>query len=265
DASLTIAPESAEGKAGETIGEFTVTTSADSVPLTLDAPEGVELVDVETGEAVETASNGDVFGFKVPKGTEAGEATVSGTVSATVNVGRLFKGTEAEPTQTLITADGQETEVTAGAKVSWTAGGGEETPTPEPSEPEPSEPNEPSPSEPAPSPRPPARKPDDKPAPGEDDDNGGRLPGPRGALGGPDPRAERAGAERAQRAEPVRAGPEPEHPGRQAGRQARPGQGRGQGRRPAGHRWRPGRPGRRGRGGRGRRRCGHVPEPQAPQ
>src|SRR5690606_15563627 len=139
DASLTIAPESAEGKAGETIGEFTVTTSADSVPLTLDAPEGVELVDVETGEAVETASNGDVFGFKVPEGTEAGEASVSGTVSATVDVGRLFKGVEGQPaTQTLITADGKTTEVTAGAKVSWTAGGGEETPTPEPSEPEPS-------------------------------------------------------------------------------------------------------------------------------
>ncbi|MFC7744345.1 thioester domain-containing protein [Nocardiopsis composta] len=185
DASLTIAPESAEGKAGETIGEFTVTTSADSVPLTLDAPEGVELVDVETGEAVETASNGDVFGFKVPEGTEAGEASVSGTVSATVDVGRLFKGVEGQPaTQTLITADGKTTEVTAGAKVSWTAGGGEETPTPEPSEPEPSEPNEPSPSEPAPSPSTPADKPDDKPAPGKDEDKGGGLPVTGGALAG---------------------------------------------------------------------------------
>ncbi|WP_017594710.1 thioester domain-containing protein [Nocardiopsis potens] len=186
DASLTIAPESAEGKAGQTIGEFTVTTSsADPVALTLDAPEGVQLVDVETGEPVEAASNGDVFGFKVPEGTEAGEASVSGTVSATVDVGRLFKGVEGQPaTQTLITADGETTEVSAGAKVSWTAGGGEETPTPEPSEPAPS-PSEPapSPSEPAPSPSEPAEKPDDKPAPGKDDDTGG-LPVTGGALVG---------------------------------------------------------------------------------
>ncbi|GAB3489604.1 thioester domain-containing protein [Nocardiopsis coralliicola] len=175
-ASLTITPGSAEGTAGETIGEFTVATSADSVPLTLDAPEGVQLVDLESGEPVEEVANGDTFGFQVAEDAEAGQASVSGTVSATVEVGRLFKGAEGEEaTQTLITAAGKSTEVTAGASVSWAASEGGETPPP----PEETE----TPEEPSPSPSAPEEtdKPDDKPAPEKDEDQGG-LPVTGSAL-----------------------------------------------------------------------------------
>lgn len=189
EASLTITPEAAEGAAGETIGEFTVQTSADSVPLKLDAPDGFALVDVESGEPVEAAANGDKLGVKVPEGAEDGEASFSGTITATVEVGRLFRGVDGQPaTQTLITADSSETEITASAKVSWASDGGGDTP-----------PDDGDDEEPAPSPSP--STPDegggdgdkgdggkdegeDKPAPGGGKDQGGGLPVTGGALYG---------------------------------------------------------------------------------
>ncbi|MDA2804355.1 thioester domain-containing protein [Nocardiopsis suaedae] len=192
EASLTITPEAAEGAAGETIGEFTVETSADSVPLKLDAPEGFQLVDVESGEPVEAAADGDTLGVKVPEGAEDGEASFSGTITATVEVGRLFRGVDGQPaTQTLITADSSETEITAGAEVSWTSGG--ETP--------PDDGGDDGDEQPSPSPSPSTPddggngggdegdggqdEGDDKPAPGGgDEDQGGGLPVTGGALYG---------------------------------------------------------------------------------
>jgi TQXA domain-containing protein len=58
-AALSITPGSAEGSAGETVGEFLIETNASEIPVDLSAPEGVELVDIESGEAVSTVSNGD--------------------------------------------------------------------------------------------------------------------------------------------------------------------------------------------------------------
>ncbi|CAL9441487.1 hypothetical protein SUDANB121_02270 [Nocardiopsis dassonvillei] len=178
---LSITPGSAEGTAGSTVGEFTIETSAASVPVVIDAPEGVELVDLESGEAVTAVENGDKVGFEVPAGTEAGQASFSLEATATVATGRLFKGAEVK-TQTLITAQGGETKVSASASATWTAGGGEEpspSPSPTPSE-EPSEPESPAPS-PTPSETPSAPE---SPKPSAPADDRPSLPVTGGALAG---------------------------------------------------------------------------------
>ncbi|GAA3750643.1 TQXA domain-containing protein [Spinactinospora alkalitolerans] len=179
-ASLTISPQEASGEAGENIGEFAVETSVDSVPLALDGPDGVKLVDAE-GNEISEVGNGGTFSVQVPGDAAAGEATVSGSVTATVQLGRLFKGVHPEkPTQTLITAGEGETEASAQARATWTEGVPEESPSPSPS---PSDTPSPSPSDtPAPTP---SETPDDKPTPPADkpEDEGG-LPVTGAALGG---------------------------------------------------------------------------------
>ena len=177
-AALSITPNSAEGTAGSTVGEFEISTNASEIPVTLDAPDGVELVDVETGEKADTVDNGDKVGFAVPEGTEPGEASFSLEATSSVETGRLFQGKSASvPTQTLITVDGDETSVTASASATWAAG---ETPTePEPT-PTPSE----EPSEPAPTPsEEPSEPGDDKPTPPAESDEP-TLPVTGGALAG---------------------------------------------------------------------------------
>ncbi|TDQ53627.1 thioester domain-containing protein [Actinorugispora endophytica] len=181
-ASLTITPNEASGVAGTPIGDFTVSTTASSVPLTLDGPEsGVEIRDIE-GNVITEIGDGQRFTVTVEDDVPAGEATVTGSVEATVQIGRLFQGVDPEkPTQTLITAGEGETEASASAKVTWTAP--EESPSPTPSTPEespsptPSTPEEsptPTPSTPEESPTPTPTTPDDKPG----------LPVTGAALGG---------------------------------------------------------------------------------
>ncbi len=184
--SLSITPASAEGEAGSIVGAFTVSTNASDVPVGLTAPEGVTLVDLETGEAVSAVENGDKVGFEVPAGTDAGEASFTLETTAEVSAGRLFKGEDPDkPTQTLITAKTEEVTVSASASATWTAGGGEEpspepTPSEEPTEPEPTPgpTPEPTPSE---SPSAPASP---KPTPPGDDQNQPSLPVTGGALVG---------------------------------------------------------------------------------
>ena len=178
DAALSITPGTATGTAGGTVGEFTVETNAASIPVTLEAPEGVTLVDIETGESVDTVDDGDTVGFSVPAGTAPGEASFSLEATATVATGRLFKGESDEPTQTLITAQGGQTTVTASASATWEEGGETTPPTDEPSEPteEPSEPESPAPS--------PSDEPSEKPSPPADDNNEPTLPVTGGALAG---------------------------------------------------------------------------------
>ena len=183
-ASLSVTPDSATGKAGETVGEFVISTSASEIPVTLDAPEGVELVDVETGEAVTTVDNGDKVGFTVPEDAEAGQASFSLETTSTIQRGRLFKGEDPnKATQTLITAEDTETTVKAGAGVEWAASD-QPTPEPEPEpEPEPTPTEEPDEPEPKPTPtEEPGEPGDDKPAPGKDDEP--KLPVTGGALAG---------------------------------------------------------------------------------
>ncbi|GAA0989586.1 thioester domain-containing protein [Nocardiopsis tropica] len=180
DAALSITPGTASGTAGGTVGEFTIETNASAIPVDLQAPEGVTLVDIETGEAVDTVDNGDTVGFSVPEGTAPGEASFSLEATATVATGRLFKGESDEPTQTLITAQGGQTTVTASASATWEEGGETTPPTDEPSEPteEPSEPESP-----APTPSP-SETPSETPSAPADDSNEPTLPVTGGALAG---------------------------------------------------------------------------------
>ncbi|WP_170140857.1 thioester domain-containing protein [Allonocardiopsis opalescens] len=168
-ASLSITPATAEGTAGSDIGEFTVATTADEVPLTVEGAEGVEVI--VDGAAASAVANGGTFAVRVPEGTEAGAATVSGEVSATANLGRIFRSANYDPnnedtwTQTLILA--QTTNITAQASVSVTW---DDAPAPSPS-PSPSDTPSPSPS---PSDTPsetPSPTPSDTPAPPSDDDD----------------------------------------------------------------------------------------------
>ncbi|GAB3686953.1 thioester domain-containing protein [Nocardiopsis oceani] len=180
DAALSVTPdEPAVGEAGEIVGEFQVESNASDIEFTLDAPEGVELVDVETGEAVESVNSGDTVGFGVPADADEGEASFKLEATAEIETGRLFQGKKPhEPTQTLITAEDGEATAKAEASASWTPGKDDEEPPPTD---EPSEPEEPSdePSEPSDKPSEPG---DDKPAPPEEDEP--TLPVTGGALAG---------------------------------------------------------------------------------
>ncbi|GAA0989600.1 hypothetical protein GCM10009551_046820 [Nocardiopsis tropica] len=125
---LTVSPDRGSGLAGGTVGEFTVETSAEEVPVTVDAPEGVELVDLGSGEPVTGVGDGSTVGFAVPADAGAGEATFTLEAEATVRTGRLFRGESDEPTQTLITAQDSEITVSDSASAAWDAQGG--TPPP---------------------------------------------------------------------------------------------------------------------------------------
>ncbi|MEE2044531.1 thioester domain-containing protein [Nocardiopsis tropica] len=177
---LPVSPDRGSGLAGGTVGEFTVETSAEEVPVTVDAPEGVELVDLGSGEPVTGVGDGSTVGFAVPADAGAGEATFTLEAEATVRTGRLFKGESDEPTQTLITAQGGQTTVTASASATWEEGGETTPPTDEPSEPteEPSEPESP-----APTPSP-SETPSETPSAPADDSNEPTLPVTGGALAG---------------------------------------------------------------------------------
>ncbi|WP_017545796.1 Cys-Gln thioester bond-forming surface protein [Nocardiopsis prasina] len=137
---LTVTPGQGSGLAGEEIGAFTVETSAESIPVRLDAPDGVELVDAGSGRGVDEVSSGDTVAFSVPADADAGEATLVLETTAAVEIGRLFKGEDPdEPTQTLITAQDSEIVVSEVATVAWDAAGGTppvveptEEPTPSP-------------------------------------------------------------------------------------------------------------------------------------
>ncbi|GAA1456149.1 thioester domain-containing protein [Nocardiopsis exhalans] len=181
-AALSITPdEAASGQAGEIVGEFLIETNAAEIPVNLDAPDGVELVDIETGEAVETVSNGDKVGFGVPTDAAEGEASFTLETTSRVETGRLFQGKDSKkPTQTLITAKGGQTKVSASASGSWTEGEPEPSPSPSPTPTPSDKPTEPSDKPTEPSDKPTA--PDDKPAPPADDQP--TLPVTGGALAG---------------------------------------------------------------------------------
>ncbi|MFD6949278.1 peptidase [Nocardiopsis sp. TSRI0078] len=182
--SLSITPGEASGTAGETVGEFLIETNGSNIPVALEAPPGVTLVDLESGEPVDAVDDGDTVGFSVPEDAEAGQASFSLETSATVETGRLFRGeSDKAETQTLITAEDSEATVSASASASWTEG--EVTPpeSPEPND-EPSEPESPEPTEPeSPKPTEP-EEPSDKPSEPADDQNEPTLPVTGGALAG---------------------------------------------------------------------------------
>jgi TQXA domain-containing protein len=124
-AALGIEPDTLVGGAGERIGPFTVSTTAEATELTAELPEGVRLTDAD-GNDLDPGQvrNGTQVFVDVPADAPAGEATFEVSALAVVETGRLFVGANyyEEPTQGLIVAQAQESRVSASAKASWNEG-----------------------------------------------------------------------------------------------------------------------------------------------
>lgn len=124
DPALAVAPAEKSGKAGEKIGPFTVTTTGDIEKLTSKLPKGVTLTDADgkelTADAIE---NGTEVYVNVPADAEEGAGTFDVTASASIATGRLFVGEnyDKEPTQSLIVATAEKSEIVASAGAKWTA------------------------------------------------------------------------------------------------------------------------------------------------
>jgi TQXA domain-containing protein len=124
--SLSLTPELVENvEAGQKAGAFMVNSTADDVQLTVEGPDGVEIVngvgDIQPFDKDIFSVN--EFWLSPPSGDVAGEATVRATAQATVEVGRLFVGEdENNPTQSAIAASSIETAATAEARANWIAG-----------------------------------------------------------------------------------------------------------------------------------------------
>jgi TQXA domain-containing protein/LPXTG-motif cell wall-anchored protein len=114
--SLAIAPASVAGRSGK-LGPLTVTTSASTVDVRLNAPSGVQLVDA-SGQPVSTASNGEKLYVDVPKGSSAGTAQVTADAVTSLPVGRAFKAVDGT-SQTMILAGTAPVSVTANAQAQW--------------------------------------------------------------------------------------------------------------------------------------------------
>ncbi|GAB3429607.1 thioester domain-containing protein [Actinophytocola sediminis] len=123
-AALAIDPDSLVGGAGELIGPFTVSTTAEVATLTAKLPDGVIVADADGNELGDQVRNGTEVFLAVPADAAAGEATIEVAAKAVVDTGRLFVGADyyEAPTQSLIVAKAEETEVTATAKGSWNGG-----------------------------------------------------------------------------------------------------------------------------------------------
>ncbi|WP_331769474.1 Cys-Gln thioester bond-forming surface protein (plasmid) [Embleya sp. NBC_00888] len=120
-ASLELSPSTTSGKDGDApgIGPVTVkTTSTEPVTVGLDGQVGATLVDKD-GKAMTTAANGTDLFVKVSKNWQPGEAKITASTKAGVNVGRVFLGKDRKHSQTLITAGSQPFPVDASAMVQW--------------------------------------------------------------------------------------------------------------------------------------------------
>ncbi|HEX6352054.1 thioester domain-containing protein [Actinophytocola sp.] len=119
---LSISPTDLSGKAGEKIGPFTVTTTGDIEKLTTKLPEGVKVVDAQGNEVTAQAiKNGAQLFLSVPAGTKEGAGTFELSASAALDTGRLFVGEDYEnkPTQSLIVAISEKTDIVASAGAKW--------------------------------------------------------------------------------------------------------------------------------------------------
>lgn len=129
---LKIDPEELTGKAGELIGPFTITTTADAVTLEANLPQGVTLTD-KNGTPLQPADGGfqaqaaetqvaEVF-VKVDEGTAPGEVELSVKADAELQHGRLFVSVDSEKkTQSLVIAKPTPVKVEADAKAKWVEG-----------------------------------------------------------------------------------------------------------------------------------------------
>jgi TQXA domain-containing protein len=130
---LTVSPAELSGAPGERIGPFTVTTTGTIEALTAELPAGVKVTDVNGTElTADTIANGTALYLDVPAGTADGEATFELTATAGVDTGRLFVGRDYDehPTQSLIVAKAEKSELTATAGADWAAAPTTSTPPP---------------------------------------------------------------------------------------------------------------------------------------
>lgn len=122
-AALEITPADLSGEAGKRVGPFTVNTTGAVEKLTTELPEGVKLVDANGVEVTaEQIANGAQLFLDVPAGAE-GSGSFELTATAGVDTGRLFVGQnyDEKPTQSLIVATSEKSEIVAKAAATWTA------------------------------------------------------------------------------------------------------------------------------------------------
>ncbi len=129
---LEIAPESKSGTAGELIGPFKVTTTAEEIELTANLPEGVTITDAN-GKPFDTTKDKDAsvakgikgteFFVKVAAGTAKGEAKLKVKAEALIKTGRLFVTTDQHnEAQSLVVAQDHKAKVEKKAKADWKEG-----------------------------------------------------------------------------------------------------------------------------------------------
>ncbi|MCK7642557.1 VaFE repeat-containing surface-anchored protein [Corynebacterium sp. P6145] len=128
EANLALTPQETEGRVGSDIGEFTVSLSADNGMLTIEeAPEGIELVDLGSGNAVGTGTavtSGDRFSVRVPAGLAAGAAKLKLTAEVPLQAGSVLVHEGGEAQQLALVSDNHPVEQQVVSEVNWT-----ETPT----------------------------------------------------------------------------------------------------------------------------------------
>ncbi|HWM04424.1 MAG TPA: thioester domain-containing protein [Actinophytocola sp.] len=121
---LAVSPTELSGKAGERIGPFTVSTTGTIGELTANLPEGVKITDLDGVELdASKIKNGSQLFLDVPAAAAEGSASFELSASASIDTGRLFVGKnyDENPTQSLIVAKAEESEITVSAGGDWTA------------------------------------------------------------------------------------------------------------------------------------------------
>jgi TQXA domain-containing protein/LPXTG-motif cell wall-anchored protein len=120
---LAISPADATGVAGDKIGPFTVSTTGQVTKLTTKLSAGVKVVD-ESGNEVTSGQvkDGSKLFLDVPADAKEGNGSFELTATAGVDTGRLFVGENyaKEPTQSLIVAKAEKSEIVASAGGKWT-------------------------------------------------------------------------------------------------------------------------------------------------
>jgi TQXA domain-containing protein len=122
DAALALDPDQRSGTAGDRIGPFTVRTTGTIEKIAKSLPDGVRITDAQGRELrADQIVNGSKLFFDVPADTRGGAASFRLTANATVNAGRLFvsENFEDHPTQSLIVAQSDESQVVAKANADW--------------------------------------------------------------------------------------------------------------------------------------------------
>jgi TQXA domain-containing protein/LPXTG-motif cell wall-anchored protein len=122
---LEVSPDSLDGKAGERIGPFTVSTTGSIDELEANLPEGVKITDLDGVELdASKIKNGSQLFLDVPAETAEGDGSFELTASAKVDTGRLFVGknySENHKTQSLIVAKAEESQISVTAGGNWAA------------------------------------------------------------------------------------------------------------------------------------------------